>query len=350
MSENLNRDKNWIKTWLLIGVVMVLVQIVLGGVTRLTGSGLSITRWEIVTGTIPPMTAAAWDEAFALYKATPQYELINEGMNLPQFKFIFFWEYVHRLWARTMGFVFIIPFLFFWFRGSLRGKLLIRLAIVVVLSALAASFGWVMVTSGLIDRPWVNAYKLTMHLALGIAVFIALFYTWQKEKGILKVEVSKRWHRRLVVLIILVVIQIALGGFVSGMRASLVYPTWPLMHGAYLPAILLDTSHWNLNTFLMYDSSPFMPALVQFLHRNMAYLIVLVSVWLVYRWWREPSKKFHRIGFWLLGIIVVQVVLGIFTLLYSKGAIPVFLGAAHQGVGVILLTWLVYLSLRIKIY
>ena len=153
---------------------MVFIQILLGGITRLTGSGLSITRWEIVTGTIPPLNQVDWNEAFDLYKATPQYQKINEGMSLDRFKFIFFWEYFHRVWARLMGFVFLIPFIIFLVRKSLSQKLIKRLIVVIAIAAAAAVFGWIMVASGLIHRPWVNAYKLTIHLSLGIALILDL--------------------------------------------------------------------------------------------------------------------------------------------------------------------------------
>jgi heme a synthase len=180
MNSHSSTDRKWITTWLFIGVVMVFFQILLGGITRLTGSGLSITRWEIVTGTVPPLNATEWQEAFDLYKETPQYQQINAGMSLSQFKFIFFWEYLHRLWARTMGFVFLFPFIFFLWRRSLSKEILRRLLVVVILAAVAALFGWIMVASGLINRPWVNAYKLTVHLCLGISLFIFLGYTWLK--------------------------------------------------------------------------------------------------------------------------------------------------------------------------
>ena len=155
-----------VKVWLIIGLVMIFFQVVIGGVTRLTGSGLSITKWEIVTGTLPPLSDSQWLEEFELYKATPQYQKINEGMSLSDFKFIYFWEYFHRLWARSMGFVFLFPFLFFWWKGWIDKPLMQRLGITVLLAAIVASFGWIMVASGLIDRPWVIAYKLTSRLSI----------------------------------------------------------------------------------------------------------------------------------------------------------------------------------------
>jgi len=166
---------------------MLYFQIILGGITRLTGSGLSITKWEIVTGTIPPLSAHDWEEEFDKYKATPQYHKLNQGMSLSEFKFIYFWEYIHRLWARTMSFVFAIPFGIFLYRKQLSASLIKKLIALVLLAALAASFGWFMVLSGLNERPWVDAYKLTLHLSVAIITYayclwlcLPFFYSGEK--------------------------------------------------------------------------------------------------------------------------------------------------------------------------
>ena len=162
--------------WLILGVFLVFFQIIIGGITRLTGSGLSITEWEIVIGSMPPTSAEKWESEFDKYKETPQYEKINQGMSMDDFKFIYFWEWLHRFWARWMGVVFIIPFLFFLFKRWLTRPWIFKLIMVMLLASLVASFGWIMVASGLIDRPWVDAYKLTMHLALALVVFAYLVW------------------------------------------------------------------------------------------------------------------------------------------------------------------------------
>ena len=208
MDTERSRSNKWLVIWLAAGLLMVFVQILVGGVTRLTGSGLSITRWEIVTGTIPPLNEVQWEEAFDLYKLTPQYQKINQGMEMSEFKYIFFWEYFHRLWARTMGFVFLIPFLFFLWKGSIRKETLRNLGVVVSLAAAAALFGWIMVASGLINRPWVNAYKLTFHLGLGISLFIYLFYTYLKERGFSSETIPLKWKKKIRLLFILTIIQV----------------------------------------------------------------------------------------------------------------------------------------------
>ena len=166
-----------IRTWLLIGLIMLIGQVILGGITRLTGSGLSITRWDIVSGIIPPLNAAQWDEAFNLYKQTPQFLKINKYFSLEDFKFIYFWEYAHRLWVRILGFIFLIPFIIFIIRKQINFYLIKRLFVVVFFTALTASAGWIMVQSGLIDRPWVNAYKLTLHFILAVLSISAMVKT-----------------------------------------------------------------------------------------------------------------------------------------------------------------------------
>ena len=348
MNTSSTRDKKLIAAWLFVGVIMVFVQILLGGITRLTGSGLSITKWDIVTGTIPPLSSKDWTETFELYKQTPQYKHINEGMRMSQFKFIFFWEYIHRLWARTMGFVFLVPFLFFILRKSISGKTLIRLGVVILLAAAASLFGWIMVASGLINRPWVNAYKLTIHLSLGIGLFIYLFYTWLVEKGITPLVLEYKWKRRINILVLLVVIQACIGGMVSGMKASLLYPTWPLMQGGWIPPILLNGSQWNIDNFLLYDQSGFMPTLVQVIHRNLAYIITVFIMVFCYRWIKSQNSQLHWVGYLLVGGVLLQALMGILVLLGSQGSIPVLYGVLHQGIGILFLTYLFYIKIRAK--
>ncbi len=348
MDTERSRSYKWLVIWLAVGLLMVFVQILVGGVTRLTGSGLSITRWDIVTGTIPPLNDMAWEEAFDLYKQTPQYQKINQGMEMSEFKFIFFWEYFHRLWARTMGFVFLIPFIFFVLKGYIKKETLRNLGVVVSLAAAAALFGWIMVASGLVNRPWVNAYKLTIHLALGISLFIYLFYTFIKERGFTTELIPNKWWRVMTTLFILAIIQVCLGGMVSGMKAALNYPTWPMMNGEWIPGVLLDNTHWNIDSFLLYDQGGFMAAFVQLVHRSLAYVLFISVMWFAIQWIRSLPKETHWVPYCLVGIIVVQVLLGIMVLLGSKGSIPVLYGVLHQGVGILFLTFLFYIRLKFK--
>jgi heme a synthase len=328
---------------------MVLFQIVIGGITRLTGSGLSITKWEVVKGTMPPLSEAAWVVEFDLYKATPQYQKINQGMSLSDFKFIYFWEYFHRLWARLMFFVFIIPFCWFLWKGMLTRRLLPRLLTVVALAGLEGFFGWIMVASGLTMRPWVNAYNLTLHLTMGIIIFSYLLWTWFiAAKPELEGRNAGGWKRWAWALTVLAFVQIALGAMMSGTKAGLFYPTWPDIGGNYLPAMLTDASQWHWQNFKEYDANPFMSALVQLLHRNVAYLLTGLLIYFAVRTWREGTPLFRNSLWAMLACLGVQVLLGILTLINCRGHIPVDLGVYHQAGAVLLLSSILWVNYQVQ--
>lgn len=332
----------WVSRWLFIGLILIAGQILIGGITRLTGSGLSITKWEIVTGTLPPMSDEAWDQAFALYQDTPQYRLINKGMSLYDFKYIYFWEYFHRLWARLMGLLFAIPFLVFVAKGWISRWLVIKLLVLVGLAALTASFGWIMVASGLIERPWVNAYKLGIHLLLGFSVFLWCYHCWyvyRQRLGSLD-TLPVIANRVSAWLFALVVAQVFLGGLVSGMKAGFAFPTWPSYHGSWIPVILLESSHWNWSAFVNYDDTEFMFALVQFLHRNVGYLIGLVGLLMGIRLLlrNHAPSKFSVWPALLILVVLAQLSLGVLTVLGFKEGMPIQLASLHQMVGLLLLT------------
>lgn len=335
-----------VKWWLIIGLILIFVQVVVGGITRLTGSGLSITKWEIIQGTIPPLTNDQWITEFDFYKQTPQYQKINDGMSLSDFKFIYFWEYFHRLWARMMGFVFIIPLAYFLIKGYIDKALGKRLLLVFLSAALTASFGWIMVASGLIDRPLVNAYKLSMHLGIAFITYAILlwitFWTFNiRVKSIIPTTIKKWTYLAITVLCI----QILLGGMMSGMKAALFYPTWPDMNGMLVPGVIVDPSNWTLSNFIHYDSHPFMTGLVQFLHRFCAYLLSILVVILgikVFKASWDNFKLLKNAQILTLALLATQVILGIITLIYSKGSIPVLWGVLHQGVALLLLSALLF--------
>lgn len=335
--------------WLFTGVLMIYCQILLGGITRLTGSGLSITQWEIVTGTFPPLSSHAWQEEFDEYKATPQYQKINRGMSMGEFKWIYFWEYLHRLWARLMGFVFLIPFLYFLWRKRLNRRLVKRLGEVVLLGAMAASFGWIMVLSGLSDRPWVNAYKLSIHLLLGLAVFALLLWT-TLEEALPGYRGNIRWrgpgHLPRTITIVLI-FQLFLGGLMSGMHAGLYYPTFPGMNGQVVPAVIQDGGEWTWEALKHYDQSGFAVALVQFCHRLLAYLLFFMVVYYLFRSRGSGKDQIYSNGRFVLGaMLIFQVLLGILTVINSKGSIPLILGVLHQAGAMLLLgAWLINLYL-----
>ena len=336
--------------WLCIGLFMVYMQIIIGGITRLTGSGLSITEWEIVTGTLPPLSEGDWQIEFEKYKETPQFEKINRDMELGSiftegsFKFIYFWEYLHRLWARSMGFVFIIPFFLFYFQKKLPRSLIKRLGAVIALAALAATFGWIMVASGLIERPWVNAYKLSVHLCIGISVFIVLWWAFIRyihpHRKVLKIHPPGylRW------LLLLLIFQIFLGGVMSGTKAALFINTWPDLHGEMIPKEVFKGSNWNYENFNEYEQSSFLVTLVQFLHRSVAYLITILAFVVGVRFFRrsEVDEKLSLSYKVFLSMLSLQIIIGIMTLVKSVGLIPVSWGVFHQAVAVLVLSSFVW--------
>ncbi|MBK6564579.1 MAG: COX15/CtaA family protein [Saprospiraceae bacterium] len=341
--------------WLYIGLIMIFIQIIVGGITRLTESGLSITKWEVVSGTIPPLSNDAWEREFELYKKTPQYLEINEGMSLGDFKFIYFWEYIHRFWARIMGFVFIIPFVYFLFKKALSPRLLKNLSIVILLAILAATFGWIMVASGLIERPWVNAYKLSIHLMIALCVFGYLYWTYLTEKysNFSGRNMDGGINNTFYIFSFLLVFQIFLGGMMSGMKIAVLYPTWPTMNGEWLPNVITNAGMWNHENFTHYDSNEFMPALVQFVHRCNAYILSVVVFVLVYKI-RNNSEYFNHNFIVKRGIsslvffIFIQMIIGIITVIYSIGSVPVFIGVAHQSGAILVLAATIYLFFGLK--
>lgn len=336
-----------IRIWLLIGLMMLIVQVVLGGITRLTGSGLSITRWDIITGVIPPLNATEWVNAFELYKETPQFRKINSTLTIQEFKFIFFWEYFHRLWVRSLGFIFLIPFIIFVIKKQIDLFLIKRLGIVILLTILTASAGWIMVQSGLVNRPWVNAYKLTIHFTLAVLVVWAMVKT---VSDVYLLGSEKRIPSKKIVpfVISIVFVQMITAGLMAGMKAGLYYPSWPNMNGEFIPGVLLNSENWKWHNMINYDSYLFAPALIQFIHRMLAYVLAALTIYMFFKLKskvEESSKKWLNIT---LILVLVQVLLGILTVLNVQGKIPLFLGVSHQLVGLLYFIGLLFLldSLR----
>jgi cytochrome c oxidase assembly protein subunit 15 len=348
-----------VRVWLFIGLVMLVVQVMVGGITRLTGSGLSITEWDIIQGTLPPLSEAVWVSEFDLYKDSPQYKEINQGMEMGSillpgtFKFIYFWEWVHRLWARVMGIVFLIPFIYFWSRGMFDGMLKSRLIGVFLLAGLAASFGWIMVASGLVERPWVNAYKLALHLSIAFLTYSWLLWTFFKTQWTGSTQQSYGLHLRFGKLAFwftaLLCVQIFLGGVMSGMKAAVAYPTWPDMNGHALPSVIFKSAEWSWDNFNNYDQNLFMPALIQTIHRLVAYCLIAFGIYLLPKIIRMAKDKLTRQGAIVASsLLAVQVLLGILTVINSKSTIPVGYGVAHQIVALFLLTACLHLNYRFK--
>ncbi len=327
--------------WMKLGLLLIFLQIIIGGVTRLTGSGLSITKWEIVTGTIPPLSESAWDKEFEAYQQTPQFQKINRDFTLSEFKFIYFWEYFHRLWARMMGFVFVFPLIVFLWKEWIPRNVLKRLIVVFVLAGLAAIFGWIMVASGLSERPWVNAYKLSIHLALALLVLGYLLWTYLLTRFPLSGIVRKR---STCILLVMISAQIFLGALVSGMKAALVYPTFPDYDGKWIPAVLTSLSNWSVDNLVYYDKSAFAPALIQFAHRNLAYVLIISVLYVFFREkWVWKRKGMGWPSAMLIILLIIQIILGVSILVNSIGSIPVASGVLHQAVGILILCTALYL-------
>lgn len=355
-----------VKLWLLVGVVMVFCQVVIGGITRLTDSGLSITEWAVIQGTIPPLNAEQWEEARQAYmehaigqvKMKWSGALYPNGIPMSDFKFIYFWEYFHRLWARTMGFVFLIPFLIFWRRKMLSKKLMIMLGKVVALTVLVAIFGWIMVKSGL-DTPefaWVNGYKLTIHLSLATIVF---GYLWWVSLHVVQPITTDGHNKRLRTfawrITAIIGLQIVLGGLMAGIKAGLVFNHFPHMEinpaddsWVWIADVLKDYSKWTWENMRAYNSKEgagFAAAFIQLLHRGTAYLLCfLIPIFYMYTRQIHQSKQLAIGSKLLLLILIAQVTLGVLTLWNGIGQIPLLLGVLHQAGGLLLLATMLYVN------
>ncbi len=337
-----------IRVWLIIGLVMLIGQVILGGITRLTGSGLSITRWDIVSGVIPPMSNEQWHDAFDLYKQTPQYHKINSHFDLNDFKFIFFWEYAHRLWVRILGFVFLIPFVLFLIKKQINWYLIKRLGLVIFFTALTASAGWIMVMSGLIDRPWVDAYKLSLHFILAVLSISAMIKTIADVYNYKNSNSGFKAPKILSILIGITFLQLIFGGLMSGMKAGLYFPTWPDMNGSFIPLVLLKLENWNWHNLTNYDTFTFAHAFVQFTHRLLAYLVLTLTIILFIKNRFQVHTLTKKWLNYSLVLVILQVILGVLTLLNINVGIPLFYGVTHQLVGILYFISLLFLFFSLR--
>jgi cytochrome c oxidase assembly protein subunit 15 len=316
------RGDRAIIAWLAVCCAMLVFMIVLGGLTRLTDSGLSITEWRPVTGALPPLSEAAWQAEFAKYRLIPEYREINRGMTLEQFKTIYWWEYAHRLWGRLIGLAFALPLAWFWFTRRLDRGLMLKLGGILVLGGAQGAMGWYMVASGLVDRVDVSQYRLAAHLALAIVIYGAMF--WVLLDLIRPPPASARGSEGLAAaLTILVFATMVAGAFVAGLDAGLVYNTFPLMDGALVPDVYGALSPWWRNLFEN-------EAAVQFNHRVLGVSVVALAI---LSWWRaRQGDNATRV---VLALALAQMSLGIATLVLG---VPLILAALHQAGAIALLT------------
>ena len=332
-----------IAIWLLICCALVFAMVVVGGVTRLTHSGLSIVEWQPIVGTIPPLGQSDWEVLFEKYHQTPQYQKVNLGMSLEEFKGIFWWEYFHRLLGRVIGLVFFIPFVYFLARKGIDRPLGLKLTGIFVLGGLQGAMGWYMVKSGLVDNPHVSQYRLTAHLGLAFVIYAAMF---RVALGLLlPADIShgnirlRDLHRFSLGLTTLIFVMVLSGGFVAGIHAGLAYNTFPLMNGHIIPPEIFMLEPWYRNFF---DNM----ATVQFDHRLIAWtLAILVPIF----WFKSKNLPLpgsaHLACNLLLIMLIVQISLGIATLLL---VVPLPLAAAHQAGALLLFTAALWVNHQLR--
>jgi cytochrome c oxidase assembly protein subunit 15 len=327
--DRIDRNRRMVRGWLLVVLFALFALVLVGGATRLTDSGLSITEWKPIHGAIPPLTEAEWEEEFTLYQKIPEYEQVNKGMTLGEFKRIFWWEFSHRMIARSIGVIFALPLAFFWVTGRLEHHLRWPLFGILVLGGLQGAIGWWMVASGLAERVDVSQYRLAAHLTVACLIFASTTWVWRALCPHSSQPIPGTTATRFAALVTLVVLlQIYLGALVAGMDAGLAYNTWPLMDGAIVPDGLTAMQPIWLNAFENAKA-------VQWLHRMNAYLLLtlaLIQMIMLLVNHRGTTHANRGVVFFLL--VCVQAAVGIATLLM---AVPTDVALTHQGLALVLL-------------
>ena len=324
-----NIINKYIAFWLISIFFIVSLMIVVGGLTRLTDSGLSITQWQLFSGVLPPLNTNQWNYYFDLYKKIPEYNVQNYSMTLDGFKVIFWWEFIHRFLGRLIGLLFLIPLIFFTIK--LGFKKTINFHLIFLLICLQGFIGWYMVSSGLVDRVDVSHYRLALHLVLAFIILSLILWNYLNYKEIQLP--SKKINNFLPLgLVIFLFIQLVIGAFVSGMDAGKIYNTWPLMGSSYFPD---DNLINNLFNFASLSD----PSIVQFIHRNLAYLIIIFYLFILFKIYRDKNSGYFKILNIIGILLILQVLLGIFTLL--SGA-QIYISSMHQISSIFLISSSVY--------
>lgn len=330
-----------VATWLMIGVGMIVIQVLLGGITRLTESGLSITEWKPIAGILPPLNHADWQLEFDKYKDTDQFKYLHQYFTLSQFKFIFFWEWFHRTWARLMGLVFIAGFVYFAATKKFNKNMIRPMVILFLLGGLQGFIGWFMVKSGLVPQKYfVGHVELTTHF---IAALGLLCYTlWFALSLVVKTNqlvVNTKLKNFLLVILLVLFLQLIYGGFMAGLRAAVSAPTWPDINGSFIPTGMLNDGGLTGN-----------PLAVHFIHRSIAYLLViLISGWWLISIKNTEYKLFSKLRIALLSLVLLQATLGILTVLNAtRAGMLVVFGVAHQFIAMVLLMVLVTLIFVVR--
>ena len=333
--------------WIGTNILMVAAMVIIGGITRITNSGLSMTEWSLITGIIPPLNLEDWNSLFNKYKQTPEFEFKNYDMALSEFKFIFFWEYFHRIWGRLMGLTFFLPLVYFWLNKKLSQGEKQFFMIMSLLGIFQAFMGWFMVKSGLADKPDVSHFRLSAHLTTAFLIYIMLVYSFWNYlnrdttfKISAKTSQIKKHRRRIILCIVLLIITISSGAFVSGTNAGWVYNNFPLMGDSFFPPIILDGDKPNLLYFL--NDIGF----IQFMHRILASLTLFFIIYTVYKAVNDLNLKPLKPLFYFLGFFVIcQYSLGVVIL---KLYVPYALGLFHQIGALVVITNLIIILAETK--
>ena len=328
-TDRIDRNRRQMRRWLGVVLFLLFVLVLVGGATRLTGSGLSITEWKPIHGVIPPLSATEWQEEFDLYKRIPQYEQINKDMTVEEFKTIFWWEWAHRLIARSIGFVFALPLAFFWLTGRIEKRVRWPLVGLLALGGFQGFIGWWMVSSGLAERVSVSQYRLATHLTIACLIFAATMWLMRALSPHSDDAIPTPSSRRLAgIIVFMAIVQIYLGALVAGLHAGLAYNTWPLMDGTIVPGGLFLQQPWWINLFEN-------PKTVQFVHRIGAYvLFALALIHMIACLRAAPQTTHARRALLLFGLVCVQATIGILTLIWQ---VPLGWALAHQGGALVVL-------------
>ncbi len=338
----LKQDKQ-VANWLFVVAFAIFLMIILGGATRLTHSGLSMVDWKPIMGIIPPLSDNDWQQTFSRYQEFPEYQKINKGMTIDEFKSIFYYEYFHRILGRLIGLLFIVPFIFFWFRGAIRKSMTPQMITMFILGGFQGVLGWYMVKSGLVNDPRVSQYRLTAHLISAVIIYSYILWV---AFGLIKTvpdktinKPTKKLFHYSIGMTLLIVFMIISGGFVAGTKAGLAYNTFPLMDGKFIPDGMYTLQPFWLNWFENMTT-------IQFNHRVIAYLLVLLIPLFAFAVRRLGTSRNSRMAaHLLLTMLIIQVSLGVATLLLF---VPVSMAVSHQGGAILLLSIMLYISRETK--
>ena len=324
----------FIKYWLITLLIFIAIIVVVGGLTRLTDSGLSITTWDVVSGILPPLNNNEWEKVFDLYKEIPQFYLLNQNMTMNEFKVIYYWEYIHRVLGRILGLLFLIPFVYIYLKKIFNNKYNWNFFFLFLLILLQGTVGWYMVKSGLVENTTVSHYRLAIHLNLALILFSAIFWyflniKYQKNKIFFNFKSEFIFSK---IFIFLVFLQITFGAFTSGLDAGKIYQTWPLMNNYFFPDDLLFKD-------IVFPKIFNEPSFVQFIHRKLAYIIFFYVLFISFLTFYKKDREMYNSIYFLLTMIFIQIILGIFTLL--SGAY-ILIASLHQISTILLLISSIY--------